>query len=123
MDSLMVNSIVEMVIEDSRYFTAIFGLIGVITGAIITVTGNVFLFKFKQWAEEKKNLPRKKLLLTMLEDKRFPEHWRKLDTLMHVIGANEKTTKQLLLEVGARASEDKQDIWGLIKYHPLDNTQ
>lgn len=57
--------------------------------------------------------------MEMLEDNRFPDRWRKLDTLMHVIGANEETTKRLLLEIGARGSEDKQEHWGLIKYHPF----
>jgi hypothetical protein len=38
--------------------------------------------------------------MKMLEDNRFPDHWRKLDTLMHVIGANEETTKRLLIELG-----------------------
>jgi hypothetical protein len=45
--------------------------------------------------------------------------WRKLDTLMHVIGADEQTTKRLLLEIGARASEDGQPLWGLISRNPL----
>ena len=56
----------------------------------------------------------------MLEDDRFTDHWRKLDTLMHVIGANEETTKRLLLDIGARGSEDKQELWGLIKFHPFE---
>ena len=44
---------------------------------------------------------------------RSPNHqWRKFETLRHVIGSDEETTKKLLLEVGARASEDGQALWG-----------
>jgi hypothetical protein len=60
---------------------------------------------------------RKKLLLAMLEDERF--EWRKLVILSHVIGASEETTKNLLLEIGARASEDGQNLWCLISRHPF----
>jgi hypothetical protein len=59
----------------------------------------------------------------MLEDDRFTDHWRKLDTLSHVIGANEETTKRLLIELGARGSEDQQELWGLIKHHPFEKKQ
>jgi hypothetical protein len=60
---------------------------------------------------------RKKLLLAMLEDDRFT--WRKFHVLCHVIGADEETTKRLLLEVGARASEDGQNLWCLVSRHPF----
>jgi hypothetical protein len=54
----------------------------------------------KERSLAKKNKPRKELPRAMLEDNRFTDHWRKLDTLMHVIGANEET-----IELGARGSE------------------
>jgi len=38
---------------------------------------------------------------------------------MHVIGADEATTKRLLLEIGARGSEDGQDLWGLLERNPF----
>lgn len=60
---------------------------------------------------------RKKLLRRMLEDERF--RWRNLSTLQHVIGADEDTTKRLLLEIEARASEDGSDVWGLISRNPF----
>jgi hypothetical protein len=53
----------------------------------------------------------------MLKEQKYL--WRTLDTLMHVIGADEKTTKRLLLEIGARASENGQPLWGLITRNPL----
>lgn len=58
---------------------------------------------------------RKRLLRLMLEDERFS--WRKLPVLCHVIGADENTTKGLLLEIGARASEDGQELWAMLSRH------
>jgi hypothetical protein len=60
---------------------------------------------------------RKKLLLAMLQDERFT--WRKLHVLCHVIGADEATTKNLLLEIGGRASEDGENLWALVTRHPF----
>jgi hypothetical protein len=37
-----------------------------------------------------------------------------------VIGADEETTKRLLIEVGARRSENDDGLWGLIENHPFD---
>jgi hypothetical protein len=98
---------------------AMIGLLGVVVGALLQILGNILAQWCKQRAAAKKDEPRKKLLKEMLEDERFPQHWRKLDTLMHVIGANEETTKRLLFEIGARGSEDQQQLWGLRKYHPF----
>jgi hypothetical protein len=98
------------------YVTAIIGLVGVLVGFL----GNVVTQWLKERSLAKKDRPRKRLLLKMLEDNRFPQHWRSLDTLMHVIGANEETTKRLLLEIGARGSEDQQELWGLVKFHPFE---
>lgn len=105
--------------EDTQYFTAIFGLIGVVIGALLTILGNIVLHVLKQRAEAKRDKPGKDLLREMLEDGRFPERWRKLETLSHVVGADKDTTKRLLLEIGARGSEDGQELWGLQKYHPF----
>jgi len=115
------TAIASKVVEDIRYFTAIVGLIGVIIGSVLTILGNIIIHCLRERASTRKDAPRKKLLVEMLEDDSPPhsDRWRKFDTLMHVIGANEDTTKRLLLEVGARASEDGQPKWGLLKYHPL----
>lgn len=113
------RQIAEQVVEDTQYFTAIVGLIGVIVGSLLTILGNLVLHCLRERSAAKKDEPRKKLLLEMLEDESYPQHWRQLDTLMHVVGASAETTKRLLLEVGARASEDGQPKWGLLKYHPL----
>lgn len=57
----------------------------------------------------------------MLNDKRF--EWRKLETLAHVIGADENETMSLLLELGARASEDGEKLWSLISRNSFQDTQ
>jgi hypothetical protein len=108
---------------NDTHFTAIIALVSVVVGGLLTILGGILNHCLKQWTLAKKDKPRKKLLLEMLEDNRFADHWRKLDTLMHVIGANEETTKRLLLEIGARGSEDKQELWGLIKHHPFEKKQ
>ena len=95
-------------------------LVGAVVGSILTILANVVMQCLKERSIAKKDRPRKQLLKEMLEDNRFTDHWRNVDTLMHVIGANEETTKRLLLEIGARGSEDKQELWGLIKYHPFE---
>jgi len=118
MDDLA-QQIARKVVEETGYFTAIVGLIGVIVGACLTILGNIVMHWLKQKAEAKRDEPQKTLLREMLEDQRFSGRWRKLETLVHVIGADEETTKRLLLEIGARGSEDKQDLWGLQKYHPF----
>ena len=102
------------------HFTAIIGLIGVLLGYVLAILGNLVTYWLSQRTIAKKDQPRKRLLEKMLDDERFPGRWRKLSTLMHVIGADEETTKGLLLEIGARGSEDQQELWGLIKYHPFE---
>jgi hypothetical protein len=36
-----------------------------------------------------------------------------------VIGSSEEVTKELLLQIGARASENGKALWALIERHPL----
>src|SRR5438067_1731851 len=114
----LAKEIADKVVSDTKYFTAIIGLIGVVLGSILTIIGNIITHCLKERSAAKKDKRRKEVLREMLEDPAYPEHWRNLDTLMHVIGADEKTTKRLLVDIGARASEDGQRKWGLIEYHP-----
>ncbi|MCC5886787.1 MAG: hypothetical protein JJT88_10165 [Gammaproteobacteria bacterium] len=88
-----------------------------IIGSIATVAAGLASHWWKDRQAVRRDQPRKTLLLRMFENR---EHsWRRLDTLMHVIGADEETTKRLLLELGARASEDGKPLWGLIARNPL----
>lgn len=96
---------------------ALIGISGAIIGSIATIIGSIVLHCMKARAAIKQEQPQRALLLTMLTHQEY--QWRTLNTLMHVIGADEKTTKRLLLEVGARASEDGKPLWGLITRNPL----
>ncbi|HZE59406.1 MAG TPA: hypothetical protein VE085_02515 [Burkholderiales bacterium] len=96
---------------------ALIGLTGAVIGSLATVVGNIALHCLKERSESKREKPQRDLLLAMLKSPDY--QWRRLDTLMHVIGTEEQTTKRLLLEVGARASEDGQPLWGLIERNPL----
>lgn len=96
---------------------ALIGVAGAVIGSIATVAVSIVGHCLKAHAIAKREKPRRDLLLQMLK---HPEYnWRKLDTLMHVIGADELTTKRLLLEVGARASEEGYPLWGLVERNPL----
>lgn len=96
---------------------ALIGVAGAVVGSIASVTVSVVSHWLKVCADAKRDKPRRDLLLELLRD---PDHqWRRLDTLMHVIGADAETTKRLLLDVGGRASEDGQSLWGLKSRNPL----
>lgn len=96
---------------------ALVGLAGAIVGGVMTLAGNVLVHCLKERTEAMRDAPRKRLLLEMLQ---HSEHkWRNLETLAHVIGADAEATKRLLLEVGARASEDGKPLWGLTSRNPL----
>jgi hypothetical protein len=96
---------------------ALIGVAGAVIGSVATMSTSILLHCLKERASAKRDEPRKRLLREMLES---PNHnWRRLDTLKHVIGADEETTKTLLLSIDARASEDGQPLWGLTKRNPL----
>jgi hypothetical protein len=89
---------------------ALIGLSGIIVGAVIQIAGNVIKHYLEQRVKDRTDEKRKQLLTTMLKDQRFP--WCNLKTLRHVIGADEETTKRLLLEIGARGSEETHKTFG-----------
>ncbi len=96
---------------------ALIGIAGAVIGSVATIAGNVVLHCLKERAAKKREKPQRDLLTAMLK---HPDYqWRKLNTLMHVVGVDEQTAKRLLLEVGARASEDGELLWGLIERNPL----
>lgn len=96
---------------------ALIGIGGAIVGSVATMAGNFLMHWLKERTEVKKEEPARKILEEML--KNSDHKWRKLETLMHVIGADEKTTKRLLLEIGGRASEDGKSLWALKSRAPL----
>lgn len=96
---------------------AFIGIGGAIVGSVATVSVAWLRHYLQAESEAKRDQPRKDLLLEMLQHQAHT--WRSLDTLMHVVGSDEETTKRLLLELGARASEDGQNLWGLTTRNPL----
>lgn len=100
---------------------ALIGFAGVFLGAFTSAVGTYITARLKHQQQRDTDKSRKKLLQTMLADSKLT--WRKLDTLKHVIGADDATTIRLLLDLGARASEDGQDLWGLISRNPLPSRE
>ncbi|MBL8494557.1 MAG: hypothetical protein JNM37_09875 [Rhodocyclaceae bacterium] len=116
----LAQQIAQKVISDTQYFSATIGLIGGIVGSVLTLSGNVFLHWLKEKPSRDSDKQRKRLLKKMLSDRRFEDRWRNLTTLSRVIGADDFTTKRLLIEVDARGSEIDNCLWGLIEHHPFD---
>lgn len=114
------TEIAGKVIADTSFWIAFVGFAGVIVGAIISVSGNFLLHWYQDKSRRKLDEGRKNLLEQMLRDTRFVDRWRNITTLSRVVGADEVTTKRLLIEVGARGSEKDDGLWGLLEYHPLD---
>ena len=98
---------------DNSIEVALAVLAGTAVGPIVSACTEILKDKLKA----KKDDPRKRLLLAMLTAEKFK--WRKLQTLCKVIGADEETTKRLLIEVGARGSENESNVWGLISRNPF----
>ena len=106
---------------NEKIIIALIGVLGAIIGSISTVAVQFLKYKLEQKEKKKRDQPRKELLKEMLLDERF--EWRKFETLKHVIGSDDDTTKRLLLEIGARASEDGQNLWGLKSRNPLQKVE
>lgn len=115
----LANQIAQKVIADTAFWVAIIGLVGAVIGSVLTLAGNFLLHWFQDRPRQILDNRRKNLLKIMLDDSRFPKRWRCLSTLSRVVGADEETTKRLLIEVGARGSEKNDGFWGLITHHPF----
>lgn len=96
-------------------------VLGSTLGAIIGAVSSLGTTYLNAWLTKKNKLDQYDLaameLLTAMLAKGLK--WRELKTLSNVIGANEQDTKELLLMLGARASESRPDLWGLISRNPL----
>ena len=108
----------------------VWSLIGGIIGAVLGSAATLFSAywgprKLEEWregrAEEKVNGPRKRLLVSMLEDPRFQDG-RKLETLCRVTGTSADECRRLLVEIGARGVllSGALEGWALIARKPLD---
>jgi hypothetical protein len=96
------------------------GLLGALVGAVLALLSALLWERFGPRARVDRL--RKKLLMEMLTDDRFKERKRRLKTLMRVIGTDRETTTRLLVELGARGSDEDEnddDLWMLTRNHPL----
>lgn len=105
------------VVSDTKFWIALVGVIGAIVGSVLTLVGNFALEWLKGRNQKKIDDTRQKLLEEMLQDKAF--QWRKLSTLAAVVGCDEEQTKNHLIAIGARGSENNDGKWGLISRNPL----
>ena len=115
----LLAALADRVIVETRFWTAWVGVVGGIVGGVLTISGNLLLLWLRERPIRHLDSKRTKMLVQMLNDKRFPKQWRDLATLSAVIGADERNTKRLLIEAGARGSEVGDGKWGLIKNHPF----
>ena len=116
----LANEIATQVVAQTPGWVHAIGLLGVVLGAVITALGNFLLQRSQDRQRRELDEARKTLLRSMLEDEKHPGRWRKLSTLSRVVGADDSVTSRLLFEIGARGSEKDDQLWGLLKYHPLD---
>lgn len=116
----LANLIATKVVADTQFWIAVVGAVGVVAGAVLTVAGTLLLHRLQNTPRRELDKTRSALLRRMLDDARFAQRWRKLDTMARVIGADEAETKRLLIELGARGSENDDGLWGLLEHHPLD---
>lgn len=120
--------------EKEHFFNFFDSLFGGVIGGILGVVGTILSSyygprRLEIWrsnqTELKQDGPRKKLLLEMLEDKRFP-NGRRITTLSRVIGTSSKECRRLLIQIKARGitlSDDNEteiEGWVLIKNRPLN---
>lgn len=89
------------------------GLVGGMTG----IVGSLAIEWYKSRRSDKVHAARKRYLRMLLKHPKYP--WRRLDTLSHIIGADEETTKRLLIEIDARASENGEPLWALVSRQPF----
>ncbi|TAE31228.1 MAG: hypothetical protein EAZ92_03000 [Candidatus Kapaibacterium sp.] len=91
---------------------SLFGFAGAIVGALGAIAVNAFFLNHYFTERNRKELdePRRKLLADTLNHPTYK--WRKISTLQRVIGADDETTKRLLLDIGARGSEKDDGLWG-----------
>ncbi|NLQ18330.1 hypothetical protein HGG82_11965 [Marinomonas sp. M1K-6] len=105
------------IVMTEKILIALIGLGGAVIGSVATISVQIVAEYLRKKEVDRQESPQIEMLTEMLN---HPKHkWRSLDRLQHVIGADEETTKRLLLKIGARASEDGKPIWGLRSRNPL----
>lgn len=101
------------------WLPALVGIGGVIVGSILQVAGQICIKAYDQRKSNIHEEKQKEMLIEMLSDKKF--EWRNFETLSRVIGADDETTRRLLIEAGARGDQRPTGKWALIEDQPLKN--
>jgi uncharacterized membrane protein len=115
--------IAALVSRDTNFWVAVVAALGVIAGSLIAVVGILLQHWLSQSATRALDSKRTQVLLAMLQDSRFPQGWRSIETLSKVVGATEEETARLLIMLGARGSEGDKRLWALISRQPLETSQ
>lgn len=120
MDEQLVNSIVQKVVADVTFWTAIVGFLGVIAGAFISIAGNIILFKIQGSQQASIDAVRKNLLHQMLSNPEFKDG-RSIETLSKVTGSTAEECRKLLIDIGGRGFtlKDGREGWTYIINRPL----
>jgi hypothetical protein len=106
------------------------GIVGGLIGGVLGVVGTIASAywgprKLEEWRHKRLHDqlhgPRKKMLLTMLEDPRYADG-RSLRQLCLTTGTSDEDCRRLLIEIGARGTvlTGIGEGWVLIKNKPLD---
>ena len=120
MDEQSITLLVEKVVSDVSFWTALIGLGGVVIGALIAIIGNIIIYKMQNKQQVSIDEARKELLNKMLSDSRFSEG-RSLETLSKVTGSQPDECRRLLIGIKARGFtlSDGREGWVYIKNRPL----
>lgn len=120
MDEQLVNSIVQKIVVDVTFWTAIVGFLGVIAGSLISIAGNIVLLKTQGSQQASIDAARKNLLHKMLRNAEFTDG-RSIETLSKVTGTTTEECRRLLIDIGARGFtlKDGREGWTYIINRPL----
>lgn len=105
-------------------------LVGGIIALALKVVGEIILDVYRSRKARAVEVVQEEMLKTMLDPevmRLLPNsagsvgvEWRTFDTLKSVIGADDETTKRLLLQIGGRGSTKDGRLWALKEHQPLD---
>ncbi|MCE2748284.1 MAG: hypothetical protein LW715_05760 [Rhodobacter sp.] len=92
-------------------------------GGAIAIASQIAIDWWKERPKRQLDEKRKATLKLLLDPQNMPaeahDGWRNIVTLQRVVGASEDDTKRLLVELGARGSTQKKDMWAMIANKPL----
>jgi hypothetical protein len=95
------------------------GVIGTVVGAATTLSGHWLNHKLQNKRANSIADKRRDRLKRELQDQQYI--WRSIERLGASIGADEATTTELLIEIGARASITNAKVWALETRAPYPN--